>query len=251
MAKKMKQKQRSAHLEGEPMIGVLGGMGPAATVDFLDKLVMFTDANNDQDHVPVVVLNDPRIPDRTQAIISGGLSPLPILNKFVEYLEKLDVEFVVIPCNSAHYWYDELVKNSSVPVLSIVNATIDEVCSVADPGDTIGVLATSGTRFAKLYDKELTAAGFLIGHLNENEQEIFVSAGIALIKAGKTKEARGLIHRAIERLAEVGCRHIILGCTEISVILGREAHINNMTVIDSNSALAKMTLRRIGRKLRI
>lgn len=232
------------------MIGVLGGMGPAATVDFLDKLVMLTEADKDQDHVPVIVLNDPRIPDRSQAIVSGGQSPLPILTKFVEYLEKLGVELIVIPCNSAHYWYDDLVKNSGVPVLSIISATVDEVRSIAFSGDTIGILATSGTRFAKLYDTALIAAGFSIGHLNKSEQESFVSASIALVKAGKVKEGRDLILGAIERLAERGCHHIILGCTEISIILGRETHVHNMTVIDSNAALAKLALRRIGRKLR-
>lgn len=226
-------------------------MGPAATVDFLDKLVALTDAKTDQDHLPIVILNDPRIPDRTKAIVSGGPSPLPLLTEFVYYLQKFDVDFIVIPCNSAHYWYEELVQNCAVPVLSIVSATVDEVRTVAPAGDKIGILSTSGTRFAKLYDTALISAGFSVGLLTENEQDLFVSTSIALIKAGKTEEARDLIDEAIERLAALGCRHIVLGCTEISIILGREVHIKNMTVIDSNTALAKMTLRRIGRKLRI
>lgn len=242
--------QRSPRRGIKLMIGVLGGMGPAATIDFLDKLVTLTDAEKDQDHVPVVILNDPRIPDRTDAIVSGGPSPLPILTEFVDYLQKFDVDFIVMPCNSAHYWYEELTQHCGVPVLSIVSATVDEVCEVASIGDKIGILATSGTRFAKLYDNALTKAGFTIGLLSDDEQNMLVSAGIALVKAGKINEARDLIHIAIDRLASLGCRHLVLGCTEISILLGREAHINNMTIIDSNTVLAKTTLLRIGRKLR-
>lgn len=232
------------------MIGVLGGMGPAATVDFLGKLVTLTDAEKDQDHVPVIVLNDPRIPDRTQAILSGGPSPLPMLKDFVDYLQQFDVDLIVMPCNSAHYWYEKLVENCDVPILSIISATVDEVSKVAAPGDKIGILATSGTRYAKIYDIALIAAGFSIELLTETEQDMFVSSGINLIKAGKTEEARSLIHDAIERLASLGCRYVVLGCTDISIILGSEVHIKNMTVVDSNTSLAKMTLRRIGRKLR-
>jgi aspartate racemase len=110
------------------MIGVLGGMGPAATVDFLAKLIRLTPAERDQDHVPVVVLSEPRVPDRVGPIMDGrGPSPLDALRRGIRTLERAGAGCIAIPCHTAHFWYDQMVASAHVPILHIADAVLADL----------------------------------------------------------------------------------------------------------------------------
>ncbi len=109
------------------LIGVLGGMGPAATVDLFNKFVSYTVANRDQEHIPLIISSIPDIPDRTEALLNHGESPLPLMTDYLKKLESAGAECIVIPCNTAHFWFSELKKVCHVDMLSIVETTMKEV----------------------------------------------------------------------------------------------------------------------------
>lgn len=108
-------------------IGILGGMGPAATADMLEKFVELRSANCDQQHIPLIVSSIPDIPDRTACLLSGGPSPLHYLERYLHMLEDAGAECIVIPCNTAHYWFDDLRAVAKVDMISILDATLSEI----------------------------------------------------------------------------------------------------------------------------
>ena len=127
-----------------PTLGVIGGMGPLATVDFIKKLVLGTPAHCDQEHIPLVVCSIPQIPDRTTAILEEGPSPLPELLRVLNVLERSAVDYIAIPCNTAHAFVDRMQAHLRVPVLNMLDETMAQVAGLY-PGQLVGLLATSGT----------------------------------------------------------------------------------------------------------
>ncbi|GAH53208.1 unnamed protein product, partial [marine sediment metagenome] len=107
----------------EKIIGILGGMGPEATVDLFHKIIKFTPAKKDQDHFRIIIDNNPKIPDRTAAILGKGEDPLPALQETARNLEKAGVDFIIIPCNTAHYFLPQIQKSVNIPVLNMIEET--------------------------------------------------------------------------------------------------------------------------------
>ena len=140
----------------EKSIGILGGMGPLATADLLRKIVLLTKAEKDGDHVRVFIDDNPRIPDRTAAILAGGENPLPQMTDSLEKLEKCGASCIIMPCNTAHYFLPELQKKTKTPFISMLEATA-KACATRYPGKTAAVLATRGTLATGLYEEALAA----------------------------------------------------------------------------------------------
>ncbi|MEI6099370.1 MAG: amino acid racemase [Alphaproteobacteria bacterium] len=229
------------------MLGVLGGMGPAATVDFMDKLTRLTVASCDQDHVPVIALSDPRIPDRSAAITENGPSPEPMLVACIHRLQSAGADVIAIPCNTVHYWFGALNKASRVPLLSIIDASIEAIVAAVPAGARVGILATEGTIVAKIYHNALTAAGFIPEALDPERRNRLVEAGIRCVKAGRVAAGLTLLEAALTELVAAGCQHAILGCTEVSVAFGDATARPGIALYDSNQSLAISALRHLGR----
>lgn len=219
-------------------LGVLGGMGPLATADFLGKLVENTPAKVDQDHIPVIVYGDCTTPDRTANIVGAGPSPLPKLLAGIAHLELAGVKAICIPCNSAHCWYDELASAASVPVFHIVKASAEQVRKKAPEARTVGVLSTFGTHQMGIYRNTLADLGYSVVTPTDNEFHTLVSPAIAMIKANRLDEAEDVFHEAASRLRGRGAEIVILGCTEIPIGMRRQYRENPALFVDSNDALA-------------
>src|SRR5699024_9848860 len=135
------------------VLGVLGGMGPAATADFLDKLAARTPAARDQEHIATIVYSDPSTPDRSDAMVAGGPDPAPALVRGIEFLCSAGVSAIVVPCNSAHFWFDQMQQAATVPVLHIVDAVAEQVRGTG-PGITrLGLMSTDGTARSGVYQR--------------------------------------------------------------------------------------------------
>jgi aspartate racemase len=219
--------------------GVLGGMGPLATADYLAKLAKLTPASVDQEHIPVLLYGDCTIPDRTQNIIGKGPSPLPKLLAGIEFLNRAGVKVISIPCNSAHCWYDDLAAASAVPVLHIVKASAEQVRIKRPQAKQVGVLSTYGTHQMGIYRQTLSDLGYVVITPTEEEFEQFVSPGIAMIKGNQLDEAEAVFAKAAKRLTERGAEIIVLGCTEIPVGMQKQYQLNPDQFVDSNEALAQ------------
>jgi aspartate racemase len=221
------------------MIGVLGGMGPLATADFFSKVIAETPAKGDADHVPLLIQSDPRITPRPPAILGDGRSPLPELIAGRDRLIRAGATALAMPCNTAHFWYAELVKGCSVPFISIVDASVDELAKVADAGSTIGIIATRATLAAKIFDPALLRAGYKAMLPEESMMNTLVSPGIEFVKAGDPVRAGQLIEQAVQRLLNRGAVAVILACTETPLALDAINSPLRAQCVDSTAALAR------------
>lgn len=218
------------------MLGVLGGMGPLATVDFLAKLVAADVADTDQRHMPFVVRSVPQIPDRSRAIITGGESPLPALRQGMRALAEMGATVVAIPCNTAHHWADALSGPDLPPILHIVDAVADRLAEILPGGAPIAVLSTEGTRAARVYERRLDPRWPILDTVPA--EAAAVAHGIALVKAGRIEAARAIFTDAVAAQRGRGAAAVVLACTEIPAALPPGDGI-----VDATQALAERCVR--------
>ncbi len=222
------------------MLGILGGMGPAATVDLMTKLIRLTRAGRDQDHLPLVAVSDPRVPDRVGPIVDGrGPSPLPAMLASLARLERAGAEAIAIPCHTAHHWYEKLAAATALPILSIVDAVLAELLRFELPPGPLGLLATRATLKAGLYQERLAAAGHPTLEPAEGVMAECVLPAIALVKQDRAAAAAPLLARAVLHLRTAGAERVLLACTELPLALAK-APIPGC--IDATEALAQSCL---------
>ncbi len=229
------------------MLGVIGGMGPAATVDFLAKLIEETPAAAEDEHIPTLVVSDPRVPSRTAAILGGGPSPLPALAAIRDRLVAAGATLLAMPCNTAHAWYADLAQDCPVPFVSIVEASCAALAEVAAAGSTIGLVATRATLAAGIFDRELAARGYAAMRPSGGDLGEAVLPAIRLVKAGRSREAGVLLEPAVRTLLERGAAAVILACTETPIALDAVGSPLRDRCIDSNRSLARACARAWGR----
>jgi aspartate racemase len=219
------------------ILGVLGGMGPLATVDFLQKLIEETPAHRDQDHVPVIAYSVPQIPERPPAITGNGESPLPHMLAGVHALKRAGAGAIAIACNTAYYWHDALLAQGGLPILHIADAACAALASQA--GQRIGLIATDGTIAAGFYQARLEARGMqCLLCSNEDHQALIVPA-IDCVKRNDLASAHDLATRAARHLLQQGAHAIILGCTEIPLAIAHQPSDVAHHCVDATRALAR------------
>ena len=222
-----------------PLLGVLGGMGPLATVDFLAKLIEEAGAERDEDHVPVVVYSVPQIPSRPAAIIAGGASPLPAMAAGAQSLRRAGATTLAIACNTAHYWYDALESAAGLPILHIADATLDAMEGNGHLPGTVGLIGTKGTIEAGFFQERFAGQGIACVLNSAEEQDSLVLPAIAAVKRHALDVAHALAVQACERLVARGAQTIVLGCTEIPPALEFKSHAYSTRCIDPTRALAQ------------
>ncbi|MBY0512212.1 MAG: amino acid racemase [Rhodospirillaceae bacterium] len=218
------------------LIGVLGGMGPLATVDFMGKVIAATAADCDQEHIPMIVHAVPQIPDRTEAITNGTDGPFPNLLRGLRTLERCGADLVVVPCNTAHAWFDRLAASTDVRMLHIAEAVRGHLDGqLQSEPESIGLLATSGTIRAGFYQRYLhTEARRIIVPPPPMQDDI--SAAISAVKGGYVAQARELAARAGAALFDVGVTRLLLACTELPIAF--KGSIMETSCIDATACLA-------------
>ncbi|MGE4062281.1 MAG: aspartate/glutamate racemase family protein [Rhodospirillaceae bacterium] len=227
---------------GTGFLGVLGGMGPLATADFLRKLVKKTPAEVDQGHIPILLYGDCTTPDRTASVLGTGPSPLPHLLAGIRFLNEQGARAICIPCNSAHCWYDDMQAASKAPLLHIVKASALQVRTKNPKATKVGVLSTLGTHRMGIYRKTLAELGYDVIAPREHEFETLISPAIAMNKANNWGEAEPLYDAAADALWQRGAEIIVLGCTEIPFGMERRYRAQPSRFVDSNDALADAVL---------
>lgn len=246
------------------IIGIAGGLGPYAHIEFERLLLQAATQRlgrspTDQDYPQWVLSSVPNTPDRTLALLGQAPSPLPALQQSLERLAAAGGDFAVIPCNTAHAFIDALRAQASIPILDMIDATLQRVHTMVDGPATIGLLATTGTCTAGIYhDRVARIPGLtMISPLDlpggEQWQEQLVMTPIygpqrdgaragGGIKAGVCTEAiRGALQNAVELLAQAGAALVICGCTEIPLGLGRDPY-KGTPLLDPMEVLAERAL---------
>jgi len=203
----------------EKVVGILGGMGPEATVDLMAKIIRATPARTDQEHLRIIVDCNPKIPDRTDAILGRGPDPTPALVETARNLQRAGADFIVIPCNSAHYFYPQLSQAVTIPVLHMMREVARHIVREWPQVRRVGLLAATGTVRSGLYARELGAQGRETLTPEEEVQQRLMEA-IRMIKAGARERARDICLEAGRQLARSGAEVVVAGCTEIPLVLG-------------------------------
>lgn len=232
----------------DKVLGVLGGMGPLASAQFMLRLTLLTPAERDQDHIPAVLWSDPRVPDRTKGKQGAGPDPLPFLLRGIAGLRQAGCGAIAIPCNTAHGWYEEMAAAAGCPVLHIVDAAAAELrrAGIAPGGDAsrIGVMGTAATLAMRLYQDRLGAQGWDCLVPPPEQMQRLVSPAIALVKANRVAESYAPLAEAARDLAARGARAVVLGCTEIPLGLAAgPTDALGAPVIDTIDALARAAIR--------
>lgn len=206
-------------VEQKRVIGILGGMGPEATVDLFKKIIKATPAEKDQEHLRIIIVNNPQVPERTDAILHGGASPVPKLKEDLRILKQAGADFAVMPCNTAHYFIKDLRAIEILPIVDMIEETINFIGEKYPSIQRVGLLATNGTIQSQIYHRHAESKGLEIitpGTANQNNMR---SAIFDYIKKGELKPARPLLLKITSTLVEMGAELVIAGCTEIPLVL--------------------------------
>jgi aspartate racemase len=224
----------------EKTVGVIGGMGPEATVDFLRRIVEATPALDDADHIHAIVDNNPKIPSRIAALIEGtGEDPTPVLVAMAQGLERQGADFLAVPCNTAHYYLPAIARAVRVPVLDMVALTIARLADLSPRPRKIGMLASPAVRKVGLYEKRLRHAGF--EPLFPSEQgEAAVFAMIRAVKGKSvTEPLEAAYEAAIQELLDRSADAFLIACTELSLLPQPQGR----PTVDALDALVEETIR--------
>ena len=203
----------------EKIIGILGGMGPYATIDMFSRIVDLTPAQKDWEHLRIIIDNNPKIPSRSRAILFGEASPVPMMIETARNLEKAGADFIIIPCNTSHHFYAEVQKEVSIPILNIIEETRDYVVQNMPQLKRVGLLSTLVTTRGGLFHNAFAEKNIDVVILG-NDDQAKVSDVIEAAKVGKTgTETRAKLMSAANKLIADGAEALILGCTELSIVV--------------------------------
>ncbi len=203
----------------EKIIGILGGMGPEATADLYLRIIKATPVKRDQDHPRVIIYSNSKVPDRTAAILGTGPSPMPELIRAGKRLEEAGADFIIIPCNTAHYFIDQLQKELRVPILHMIKLSAGRAKTSYPKVRRAGLLATDGTVKSGLYKQAYAEADIEILEPSAERQADVMKAIYQCLKAGNLIDGGLLLRGVANDVISSGAEMIICGCTEVSLVL--------------------------------
>jgi len=227
-------------------IGIIGGLGPSATVDLMDKIIKNTPGSKDQEHIKMLVEHNPQIPDRTAFLTGNGDDPTIPLYSAAKRLEKRDADFIVIPCNTAHAFVEKIQHHLLIPIVNMIEETVSFIKSNFPSCNKVGLLATSGTVSSKIYHQVFEKTDIQLLIPNEENQYFVMESiyGSEGAKAGfTTGKCYEQLYKASEYLVSQGAEVLILGCTELPLIFEENMAFSiagkAVAILDPTNILAK------------
>ncbi|WP_404710439.1 aspartate/glutamate racemase family protein [Sphingomonas sp. MMS24-J13] len=225
-------------------VGVLGGMGPAATIDFMAKVLLHSqaaqgDAGREQDNVRLIVDSNPAVPDRNAAVAGTGPSPGPALAAMAQGLARAGATFLVMPCNAAHAFAADVIAATPLPFVHLIEETVHAVRRDHAHVRRVGVLAVAATADARLYERALEPLDFTAIVPTGAARERFME-GVWAIKAGRLDSGRAIVAESARALVAAGADLVIAGCTEVPLVL--DSDDLSVPLIDATDVLARRTV---------
>lgn len=227
-------------------IGIIGGMGPMATVDLFQKIVSLTNAGSDHEHIHIYVDCNPAIPDRTAALLQCGESPVPMIRAGAQKLVAMGADILLLPCNTSHAFFDEITKGLTVPVVNMIEETAKAVQKTGV--SRVGLLATDGTVKSGVYEKKLRQHQIDVVIPTPDDQKIVMDMIYKGVKAGNMQPYIQPFCKLIHKMQAVGIQMFILGCTELPLAVSL-LEINGI-FIDPATVLAKTAIKMAGYSLK-
>jgi aspartate racemase len=203
----------------EKVVGILGGMGPAATLDLISKILKHTPAKVEQDHLRILVDINPKVPDRVAAILEGKKEILPVLTGMAQGLERMGADLLAISCNNAHYYWEAVRDSVKIPVLNMIRETASALSRKVPSPPRVGLLATSAMIRIGLYERILKEAGIATVVPTQLMQERLTEAILGVKRNVNPQELKSYLDEPIAEMAARGINDIVIGCTEIPIVL--------------------------------
>ena len=228
-------------------IGILGGMGPLATVDIFHKIVSLTEANCDQDHIHIIIENDPGIPNRLDFLLRDGESPEKELIEIACRLELMGADVLIMPCNTAHYFYDAIKKHLGIDFINMIDETAKEIKQTTPSCKRIGLLATKGTYHTGIYDDVFASYGIEVIKPDIEDQG-YLADLILAVKVGQTTFDLTNIYHVLDKLKKQKIEILVLGCTELPIAF--QMFNIKEKYIDPTTVLACSAIRYTGKNVR-
>ena len=235
--------------KNQKIIGIVGGVGPEASNKFCEFLIKYKKAKSDQENLQFIHFCNPKIPDRTEYIVGEGENPVEELIHTCLILEKSGVDFLVIPCNTAHYFLPEIQESVNIPIIDMTKILVKDVLEKNQSIKKIGVLSTTGSLVAGIYEKYFQLVGIDTIFPSEENQELLVMEAIYSnrgIKAGKKITPRRKLTEIIYKLIEQGAEAIVLGCTEIPLVIKQKDF--DIKLFDPMEITAKEIIKYVGQE---
>ena len=229
-----------------PVVGVIGGMGPDATVDLMKRVICATPAKDDADHIHLLVDNNPKVPSRIAVLVEGhGESPAPVLVQMAQNLERAVADLLAIPCNTAHAYLDHIRGAVAIPVLDMIQMTAHRLTELPSEPKTVGVIASSAVLKTELYGQALEACGLDVVLPVAADQD----AVMVLIKKVKSGQVSTADHQRFSDIAnglvESGAQGIAVACTDLSV-MGQDHLIIDVPLVDALDVLTEAIVACVG-----
>ncbi|CZF81779.1 putative amino-acid racemase [Grimontia celer] len=230
--------------QNELTVGILGGMGPEATVDLMQRVIAATPANDDADHIRMLVDNDPKVPSRIKALIEGtGESPGPYMAKMAQGLERGGADFLVIPCNTAHKFYPDVESAVSVPVLNLLELAAAKIHQSYPEIERVGLLASTAVQLTNLYATAMDKQGIKPIFPDDDFQQNVMTLIKAVKAKNQTENMIAQFNEAAENLEDQGAGCLLIACTELSVIA--DSLKSHLPIFDAAQILADEIVLRV------
>lgn len=225
----------------DKILGILGGMGPEATIDLFSKIVAKTNAKCDKDHIRIIIDNNPKMPSRQDAILKGTENPGPYMADTAKNLEKAGADFLIIGANTAHYFYDDVKNAVNIPVLHIIEEAVKETMTLIPNINKVGILATTAAMQTNLYKNAFNKFGIEAIEVDEKIQKKIHDSIFSFKYNGLTEANLNLMLEGVQYLIDNGAEALILGCTEIPIIL--KGKYFSVPLIDPNEVIAGVAVK--------
>lgn len=229
----------------DKILGIIGGMGPEASAQIYMKMIKATKVQRDQDHFRIIIDSNPKIPDRTRAILGLGESPVPEIIKTANNLMKMGVELACIPCITSHYFYDEIVEGTELKILHALKELNSYIHEFYPEVKKVGVLATTGTKSTRIFNQYLQDVEIIYpdDEIQENNvMEAIYGEGSGVKSGVTTGKPVELLEIAGEHVISKGAEIVILGCTEIGLVLTKNSL--SRPSIDPMDVIAEVMIRK-------
>ena len=223
----------------ERVVGVLGGMGPEATLDLMSRVIRATPANDDSDHIRLLIDNNPKVPSRIKAIVEGtGESPVDCLMAMLRNLQRIGADFLVMPCNTAHYYYRPIAAAVDIPMVNMIALVAETAIKRVPDLKKVGVLASTAVVQTRLYDEYFENHGVSADFPRKKPLQTAILRLIRRVKARLVDDSDiAALNDAAANLSNAGCQCLIIACTELSVVADRLQ--TDVPVLDAAQVLAE------------
>ena len=223
-------------------LGIIGGMGPAATVDMLDKIVRYTVAASDREHIHVYVDVNTDIADRTASIKGEGANCLPALCESARKLSQMGADYLILSCNTAHYYLDDMRAAVDKPILSMADAVAEHVAKCGY--SRVALLATDGTLLGRVYDRALEHVGVQVVLPTVEQQAVAMKAIYDVKRIGASATDTAALNDVVRQFVAQGAQAVILACTEFPLIVDKMT--DEATYIDATEVLVRKAIQTAG-----